>query len=186
MNKKILSIFALIMALSFAVSCSNEDKSGAGGNNGGGSGTGGGKEITLEKIQEAVQALGTVTAADNKGSIDFSKATVTKDAKVSVIAKKGTASLSAGALKTALDEVVATQKLKDKITAIDSKATVVFDTANVTTGNKTASFTVKITASTDYSITGFNTDVVKEKTVTITVTLNGKDSAGTNDENFAA
>ena len=33
MNKKILSIFALIMALSFAVSCSNEESTGTGGNN---------------------------------------------------------------------------------------------------------------------------------------------------------
>ena len=33
MNKKILSIFALIMALSFAVSCSNSDTTGTGGNN---------------------------------------------------------------------------------------------------------------------------------------------------------
>ena len=40
MNKKILSIFVMIMALSlFGVSCSNEDSTGTGGNNSDGSGT---------------------------------------------------------------------------------------------------------------------------------------------------
>lgn len=44
MNKKILSIFVMIMALSlFGVSCSNEDSTGTGGNNSGNTGgTGGG------------------------------------------------------------------------------------------------------------------------------------------------
>ena len=59
MNKKILSIFALIMALSFAVSCSNEDKSGAGGNNGGGTGTG----LTLTVKSGAVSAPLTANTA---------------------------------------------------------------------------------------------------------------------------
>ena len=52
MNKKILSIFALIMALSFAVSCSNEGKSGAGGNNNGKT------TITDAQILEAVKGFG--------------------------------------------------------------------------------------------------------------------------------
>ena len=63
MNKKILSIFALIMALSFAVSCSNEDKSGAGGNNGGGSGK---TTITDDQILEAVKGFGDQT--DSNGT----------------------------------------------------------------------------------------------------------------------
>ena len=65
MNKKILSIFALIMALSFAVSCSNSDTTGTGGNNGGGNPT----AVTKDTIATAVKgALGATLKVKEDGA----------------------------------------------------------------------------------------------------------------------
>ncbi|TXJ44931.1 hypothetical protein [Brachyspira pilosicoli] len=58
MNKKILSIFVMIMALSlFGVSCSNEDSTGTGGNNSGT--TGGSGTPTPPTKEEVVKFQGT-------------------------------------------------------------------------------------------------------------------------------
>lgn len=70
MNKKILSIFALIMALSFAVSCSNEGSTGTGGNNGGGGNVGSGNYTTITdaEILTAVKNIGD-KKENNLGSV---------------------------------------------------------------------------------------------------------------------
>ena len=73
MNKKILSIFVMIMALSlFGVSCSNEDSTGPGGNNSGGTGgdTGGSGTPTPLTKEEVVKFQGTWDVAANKVSGD--------------------------------------------------------------------------------------------------------------------
>ena len=78
MNKKILSIFVMIMALSlFGVSCSNEDSTGTGGNNSGGTGgntggTGGSGTPTITPLtkEEVVKFQGTWDVAVNKVSVD--------------------------------------------------------------------------------------------------------------------
>ena len=73
MNKKILSIFVMIMALSlFGVSCSNENSTGTGGNNSGttdGSGTPTSTPTPLTK-EEVVKFQGTWDVAANKVSGD--------------------------------------------------------------------------------------------------------------------
>ena len=175
MNKKILSIFVMVMALSLlGVSCSNKDKTGAGDTTS--------KEITLAQIQNAVRLLGDLNdASGNSGSVDFRNVIVGKDAAVAVEAKAGSSGLTASAVTTLIEGAKSNVKL--------ANTTVTVDISSIASGGGTTSFTIKFVANSGYSITGFNTGVVKDesgkKAVTITVTMTGKDSTGSSTENFS-
>ena len=176
MNKKILSIFVMVMALSLlGVSCNKKTTDPT--NDGGSTTT---KEVTLTQIQNAVRLLGNLTDSGNNGSVDFRNVTVGKDAAVAVDAKAGSTGLTADAVKGLIEGAKGNVKL--------ANTTVTVTTSTISTG-ATTTFTIKFVANSGYSITGFNSGVVKDeagkKAVTITVTMTGKDNAGSSSKDFS-
>lgn len=122
MNKKILSIFVMIMALSlFGVSCSNEDSTGTGGNNSGGTGGGTGTPtptptpttVNKDTIAKAVKdALGTtisVNKTDNKTMKTDQTSVTLEDGKINI-------TITDTALNTANDGAKA-----DAVTSLTAK-----------------------------------------------------------------
>ena len=139
------------------------------------------KEVTLTQIQNAVRLLGNLNDdSGNNGSVDFRNVTVGKDATVAVDAKAGSTGLTADAVKGLIEGAKGNVKL--------ANTTVTVTTSTISTG-ATTTFTIKFVANSGYSITGFNSGVVKDeagkKAVTITVTMTGKDNAGSGSQNFS-
>lgn len=185
MNKKILTLFLVVAASAIlAVSCNNKTTDQVK-NNGGSTGTGSGteetkKEIALTQVQDAIKLLGEVKAGSNgdKGVVDFKNVTLKQDATVAVDAKKGSDSLSSGALKTAIEEA-------GKKVVLDNTEKIEFTTDKITGTGKTVSFTIKFTAKEGYSFSGFDNGKVQGQTLTVTVTLTGKDTDGSAENQFA-
>lgn len=126
MNKKILSIFVMIMALSlFGVSCSNEDSTGTGGNNSGttdGSGTPTPTptptptKVDQNTITSALKAaLGTTISVNNTGkkTMKTDNTTVTlEDGKINITITDTTLNTANDGVKT--EAVDSFTKIKDK------------------------------------------------------------------------
>ena len=109
MNKKILSIFVMIMALSlFGVSCSsnNKDKTGPDGNNGGGDTTTTLKEADLESWLKSIPKTDVVDSA----VFDFSKGTYATGT-LSVVSTGATDTVTVANVK---DKVIASLKAVDQ------------------------------------------------------------------------
>lgn len=181
MNKKILTLFLVVAASAIlAVSCNNKTTDPVK-NNDGSTGTGSGteetkKEIALTQVQDAIKLLGEVKAGSNgdEGVVDFKNVSLTKDATVEVVAKAGTASLTADAIKTAIGNA------GNKVTLENTTVQVTADT--IAAGKKTTTFTIKFTAKEGYSFSGFNDEKVKGQD--LTVTLKGLEKSSDSQKSF--
>ena len=156
MNKKILSIFVMIMALSlFGVSCSsnNEDKTGPGGNNGGGSGK---TTITDKEILDTLKSVGDIN--DKTGTetvLLLSGATMTG----TTISVKGSGATTAGTGPS----IAAVKKIADGLKNIQIKnvKTITVDVAGITdtADQKAKNVKITLTANDNYQFSNNKTTI---------------------------
>lgn len=192
MNKKILSIFVMIMALSlFGVSCSNEDSTGTGGNN---SGTTGGSgtpaptptptptpnpkptptQVDQNTIASALKvALGTtisVNKTDNKTMKTDQTSVTLEDGKINITITDTALNAANNGVKT--DAVASFTKIKDKFKEALVSQGLEAATGDITFAGTAATKTLDITVG-GAKVSSKTTDAAK---FTLPDTLKDKDA----------